>query len=146
MATTTRIVVGVDGSPASLEALAWAATQAELTGSTLEAVTTWEWPTGYGWTLPLPEDFDPAGDAGRVLDKALAPVHQEHPPVDVVRRVEEGHPAEVLVEGSDGAQLLVVGSRGHGAFAGMLLGSVSAYCVAHARCPVLVYRTARAGT
>jgi len=55
-------------------------------------------------------------------------------------RVIDGHPAPVLVEASKGAELLVVGSRGHGEFVGMLIGSVSEYCAAHALCPVLVHR------
>jgi nucleotide-binding universal stress UspA family protein len=62
--------------------------------------------------------------------------------VDVESVVVQGHPAKVLVDASVGAQLLVVGSRGHGGFAGLLLGSVSEYVIAHASCPVLVIRHA----
>ena len=54
---TARIVVGVDGSAPSLGALSWAAAEADATGAVLEAVTTWQWPTGYGWPLPFPEGF-----------------------------------------------------------------------------------------
>lgn len=138
---TGRIVVGVDGSAPSLEALTWAAAQADATGAVLEAVTAWQWPTGYGWPLPFPEGFDPSADAERALEAALAPVRAGRPTLEIATRVVEGHPAEVLVDASRGATLLVVGNRGHGAFAGMLLGSVSEHCAAHAHCPVVVTRS-----
>ena len=135
-----RIVAGFDGSAPSLEALAWAARQADLTGSTLEIVMTWEWPTSYGWAVPIPTDFDPEKDVQQAVDTATAGLRAEHPGLVVDTRLVEGHPAPVLVEASKDADLLVVGSRGHGEFVGMLIGSVSAYCVTNARCPVLVYR------
>jgi nucleotide-binding universal stress UspA family protein len=135
-----RIVVGVDGSDSSVQALDWAARQAELTGDVLEVITTWEWPGSYGWAAPLPEDWDPQADMTKVLDEILGQLRQAHPDVTVRLRVVEGHPAPVLIEASRGADLLVVGSRGHGEFAGMLLGSVSEHCVSHAHCPVLVAR------
>ena len=137
-----RIVVGVDGSPPSLDALSWAARQAELTGAGLEVVMCWEWPSSLGWAVPVPDDFDPEGDIRRTLDTALTPVRAAHPGVALEGRVVEGHPAPVLVEASKDADLLVVGSRGHGGFVGMVIGSVSEHCALHARCPVLVYRTA----
>lgn len=137
----SRIVVGVDGSDSSIAALQWAARQAELTGSVVQAVTTWEWPTAVGWAAaPVPEEYQPANDAQRVLDESLQPVRDAHPNVVFRTTVVEGHPAPVLVEASRGADLLVVGSRGHGQFAGMLLGSVSEHCVGSAHCPVLVLR------
>ena len=137
---TRRIVVGIDGSTSSTEALQWAVKQAELTESTLEALTTWEWPTTYGVALFLPTDYDPAADAERVLEGVLDPARKAHPTADIRAIVIEGHPALALVEASRGADLLVVGSRGHGEFSGMLLGSVSEHCVAAAHCPVLVFR------
>jgi nucleotide-binding universal stress UspA family protein len=137
--TTHRILVGIDGSPCSLTALEWAANQSELTGATLEVIMAWEWPTGYGWS-PIPNNFDPAHDTEKVLADELKPVQEAHPGVTVQAVVVEGHPAPLLVEASQGADLLVVGSRGHGEFAGMLLGSVSEHCVTNARCPVLVFR------
>jgi nucleotide-binding universal stress UspA family protein len=137
-----RIVVGVDGSSSSLDALGWAAAQAELTGSTLEVVSTWDWPASLGWAVPVPDDFDASADAVRGLETALAVVQAEHPGLSIEIRVVEGHPAPVLVEASRDAGLLVVGSRGRGAFAGMLLGSVSEHCVTHAHCPVVVHRSA----
>jgi len=118
----------------------WALHQAELTGATLEAVTSWEWPTNYGWAFPFPSDYDPRVDAQKMLDDALRPLMAAHPGVTVQMTVDEGHPAPVLVTASKGADLLVVGSRGHGEFAGMLIGSVSEHCVTNAHCPVLVFR------
>lgn len=135
-----RIVAGVDGSPSSLEALSWAGRQAHLTRSSLEIVMTWEWPSSYGWAAPIPDDFDPEEEVRRSLDAAVAPVRAAYPDLSIDARVVSGHPAPILVEASKGADLLVVGSRGHGEFVGMLLGSVSEYCVATAHCPVLVHR------
>ncbi len=134
-----RIVVGVDGSDSSIAALGWAARQAELTGASLQVVASWEWPTAVGWAAaPIPGDYQPADDAQRLLDQVTEPVRASHPGLDIHTTVIEGHPAPVLVEASRGADLLVVGSRGRGQFAGMLLGSVSEHCVSSAHCPVLV--------
>jgi nucleotide-binding universal stress UspA family protein len=72
--------------------------------------------------------------------KGISTAQSRHPEVTIVSLVVEGHAAAVLVERSEGADLLVVGTRGHGRFTGMLLGSVSEHCVIHARCPVLVVR------
>ncbi len=134
-----RIVVGVDGSPSSIAATEWAANYAQLTGASLEVIMTWEWPYSYGWSM-IPSNFDPEHDSETLLTEALKPVRDSHPGVTIQTSVLEGHPAPVLVKASDGADLLVVGSRGHGEFAGMLLGSVSEHCVSNARCPVLVLR------
>lgn len=62
---TGRIVVGSDGSAAAMEAVHWAARQAELTSSTLEIITTWDWPPSYGWAMPFPADFDPENGVQR---------------------------------------------------------------------------------
>jgi nucleotide-binding universal stress UspA family protein len=137
-----RIVVGIDGSPSSLDALSWAARQAELTATGLEVVTCWEWPSSYGWAVPVPADFDPEDDVRGTLETALAPLRTAHPGVRIEGRVVQGHPAPILVEASKGADLLVVGSRGHGEFVGMVIGSVSEHCAEHAHCPVLVHRAA----
>lgn len=140
-ATGPRIVVGIDGSSSSLDALAWAGRQADLTGAQLDVVMTWEWPSSLGWAVPIPDDFDPEAEVRQTIAKAVAPVRAAHPGLTISERAEEGHPAPVLVEASKGADLLVVGSRGHGEFVGMLIGSVSEYCAGHADCPVLVHRT-----
>ena len=134
------ILVGVDGSESSNGALRWATRQATLTDASLEVIMTWEWPSSYGWSFPLPAEYDPAADAQRLLDGVIAELRESHPNLDIRPRVVEGHPAPTLVEASRGADLLVVGSRGHGEFAGMLLGSVSEFLTTHSRCPVVVIR------
>jgi len=134
-----RIVVGVDGSVSSIATLNWAAHQAELTGARLEVVTVWQWPSKYQWTR-TPPDYDPAGDAQTSVDAIIDEVRSAYPSVTIQSKVVEGSPARVLVEESQGAELLVIGSRGHGEFPGMLLGSVSQHCVTSAHCAVVVLR------
>ena len=138
-----RIVVGVDGSPSSIKALRWAIGQAKLTGAEVEAVTAWSYPSGYGWAPSGEGGVDFEGDAGKILFEALAEVSGIAPDVVVEPLVAWGHAADVLVRAAEGADLLVVGSRGHGGFAEMLLGSVSQQCVHHAPCPVLILRDGR---
>ncbi|HMK97157.1 MAG TPA: universal stress protein [Acidimicrobiales bacterium] len=135
-----RIVVGVDGSASALGALEWAAGQAELTGSPLEALITWHWPMSYGYPMPLPPNFQPYDEAVKVLGEAIAKVRSAHSDLQIETKIVEGHPAQALVEASKDARLLVVGNRGHGEMTGLLIGSVSEYCVAHSHCPVLVFR------
>jgi nucleotide-binding universal stress UspA family protein len=135
-----RIVVGVNGSPSSEAALRWAVRQVERTGAKVEAVTVWWYPPGYG-LAPVSDDevADLEGEAGKTLAKALAEVSGLAPDVMVNPRVVEGQAAEVLLQAARGADLLVVGSRGHGGFAASL-GSVCQHCVRHAFCPVVVVR------
>lgn len=140
-----RIIVGIDGSALSQSAAQWAARQAELTGAKVELIATWEWPSSYGWVPPLPADYDPAGQAQTMLDELQASLVKEHPDIDIASSVVQGHPSPVLVDASEDADLLVVGSRGHGEFAGMLIGSVSQHCVTNAHCPVLVMRPRTSG-
>ena len=132
-----QIVVGIDGSPTSVAAASWAAKQARLTGANLEALTTWEWPPNYGWSI-YPSEYDPERDAHEILDEVIAPIRAAHPDLIINTTVLEEHPADQLVQASDGADLLAVGSRGRGEFAGLLLGSVSEHCLTNAHCPVLV--------
>jgi nucleotide-binding universal stress UspA family protein len=135
------IVVGVDGSDASKDALRWAARQAELTGATLRAIMTWNVPMiNYGAAMPGSIEADVNRDSKEALDQAIQEVLGPAPSARVAPEVVEGHPAEVLVGAAGDAELLVVGSRGHGAFKGMFLGSVSTHCVSHATCPVVVVR------
>lgn len=131
------IVVGVDGSPSSLQALRWAATQAERTGARLRAVTVWHMPTTYGWIPPV-ADFDWPGNARTTLEEAVKEALDPEQQARVERDVVEGHPASALARAAQGADLLVVGSRGREGFEGMLLGSVATHVLAHATCPVLV--------
>jgi nucleotide-binding universal stress UspA family protein len=132
-----RIVVGVDGSRPSRQALRWAAHLAATFGAGLDAVTAWDFPAGYGWAS-VPSDWDPAQDMRTVLDETVTEVFGDQPPAGLRRQVTEGGAAKVLLDASQGAIMLVVGSRGHGGFAGLLLGSVSANVAEHASCPVLV--------
>lgn len=134
------IVVGVDGSPSSETALRWAARQAELTGEHLVAVIAWDYPTSYGWAPPWPRDYDPQTNATKLLEKTVREVLGDEPSVPVTTVALEGHPSPVLTELSKRASLVVVGSRGHGEFTGMLLGSVSEFLTGHAHCPVVVIR------
>jgi nucleotide-binding universal stress UspA family protein len=136
----TDVVVGVDGSPSSKAALRWALDQARLTKARLRAVVAWEVPPYTGWGVLAHEDFGVA--AGKLLRQSVEEALGYDPPLDVevVETVLPGHPAQVLIDQSAHAALLVVGSRGHGGFAGTLLGSVSQLCVQHAHCPVVVIR------
>jgi nucleotide-binding universal stress UspA family protein len=133
------IVVGVDGSEASLGAVRWAYRQAELTGAHLRAVMSWDLPNTAYW-VPLPNDLDLQKATEEALDRALREAIGDKPVVPLSKVVVEGHPAPVLLQQAEGADLLVVASRGHGEFTGMLLGSVSEHCVTHATCPVVVVR------
>jgi nucleotide-binding universal stress UspA family protein len=135
-----RIVVGIDGSPSSTGALSWAMRQAHLTGAGLEAVTAWEYPVPFGYVASYGEDFNPDAQARLVLDRAIEEAVVGSPAIEIRRVVAEANPARMLVGASKDASLLVVGSRGHGELAGLLLGSVSQYCVGHADCPVVVIR------
>lgn len=138
---TPHIVAGVDGSPPSTEALRWAVRQAELTGGVVDAVIAWQYPFaagGLGWApTVVPDDTDYSDLAARSLTGCVAAVSPP-PEVKVHELVLRGNPARVLLDAAKDADLLVVGSRGHGGFAEALIGSVSAQCVHHARCPVVV--------
>jgi nucleotide-binding universal stress UspA family protein len=138
--TPGRIVVGIDGSAASNDALRWAARQASLTGGPLDVIMTWEWPASLGWSVPIPDDYDPETEVRQIVDGAVEAALGEYPGVKAEPRVINGHPSTVLVEATKGADLRVIGSRGHGEFVGMLLGSVSEFCTTNAHCPVLVHR------
>jgi nucleotide-binding universal stress UspA family protein len=143
---TGTIVVGVDGSACSKEALRWALGEARLRGANVRAVRAWQFPPllTAGPYVP-PVDFDVASqlrDAAREsVEAAVREVAGETP---VETEVVEGPAARVLLREAEDAELLVVGSRGHGGFAGLLLGSTSHQCAQHARCPVVVVRDAAA--
>jgi nucleotide-binding universal stress UspA family protein len=138
------IVVGVDGSEGSQRALAWAAAEAHEHQAQLTLITAWTRPPapvgpGYG-SLRGYAETDFSRPAEHQLNEAIAAVLTEDTNLVLERVLIEGHPAPRLIEASTDAHLLVVGSRGHGGFAGMLLGSVSQHVAAHAHCPVVVVR------
>jgi nucleotide-binding universal stress UspA family protein len=137
MTNSKNVVVGVDGSADGDVALRWAEEFATATGADIVLVTVWHWPTSYGVPMAW-EGFDPAADAQKVAEKAAAQLGLPQDRVHV--RVESGAAGDVLVRYSTDATALVVGTRGHGALTGSLLGSVSSYCVHHAKCPVVVVR------
>lgn len=129
-----RIVVGVDGSRASKAALTWAIQQAARTGAVIEVVTAYYW-------FPMPiEEIDFKALATHVIEDAIFEAPDSDTPVKIVPKVVPGNPGRVLVQEAVGAELLVVGNRGHGPVTEALLGSVSHYCVHHAQCPVVIMR------
>ena len=137
------IVVGVDGSPGSRKALTWAAAEAAVHGSDLVVVNVWEYtlmpPAG---SVSVSEHYVP-DPSQRTADDLVHVIKEElgdEPPVLVQPRVKQGRPAKVLIDESADAALLVVGPRGHGGFAGLVLGSVSQHVAAYAKCPVAVIR------
>jgi nucleotide-binding universal stress UspA family protein len=136
-----RFVVGVDGSAKSIEALRWASRIAAGTGACVDAVTTWQ--PG----LEVPGPFvaaahatleGPENDARALLARTVEAAYGNDDAPTVRMHARQGDPADILIEESKTAQLLVVGSRGLGQVAGLLLGSVSARCAEQAHCPVLI--------
>ncbi|GAB3829148.1 universal stress protein [Dactylosporangium cerinum] len=138
-----RVVVGVDGSHDAEAALQFAFEQATYRGAGLTAAHVYQWPvsTGPGDMLPLVYDLDDLReDEQRALSESMAGWAGKYPDVDMRHTLIRGRPAAVLTEVSAGAELLVVGSRGRGGFAGLLLGSVSQAAIRHSACPVAVVR------
>ncbi|HEY1345184.1 MAG TPA: universal stress protein [Streptosporangiaceae bacterium] len=133
-------MVGVDGSEGSKDALRWAVRQAGFTGATVRAVIAWQYPAFFGWVPVAPDDGGYPQIAEQTLASTLAEVMGPESQARVQARVVEGYAGQILTEASADAELLVVGSRGYGAFADALLGSVSTYCVHHAHCPVTIIR------
>ena len=137
------IVVGVDGSAGSAEALRFALTEARLRKATVKAVTAWTLTyvaAPVGMMAPIDDALIPElrDNAKAVLDHAVAAAIGDATDVTVETAVMEGSPAEVLVDAAQGADLLVVGTRGHGGFTGLLLGSVSQQTAHHAPCPIVI--------
>ncbi|HET8758624.1 MAG TPA: universal stress protein [Solirubrobacteraceae bacterium] len=136
----STIVVGVDGSAGARAALDFALDEARLRATDVRVVAAWQLPAvayaggyGLGDVQLLSELEQDAGDhAARALEDADAGG------VEVSTVVREGTPAQVLLEEADGADLLVVGTRGLGGFRGLLLGSVSQQCAHHAPCPLVI--------
>jgi nucleotide-binding universal stress UspA family protein len=146
-----HIVVGIDGSASSKAALRWAVKLATALDSKIEAIIAWDSPTIVWEVLSTPlgspelelEDkipihLRPDLDAMKELEHTVDEVFGKNRPIELITRAIQGHPVEVLLEASRGAEMLIVGSRGHGGFAGLLLGSVCSACAEHSACPVLV--------
>jgi nucleotide-binding universal stress UspA family protein len=153
-----RIVVGVDGSQGSLNALLWALGEARARKIPVYAVLAWQYhpswaDPGLGSMFPLDfrpdtgvptnEFSDAAASVKELLDAAVSKATESDPasapdPVRVTQETVEGHAAQVLLDSVSGCDLMVVGSHGHGGFVGTMLGSVSHQVVSRSRCPVVV--------
>ena len=143
------IVVGVDGSAESTEALRWAIAEARLRGTNVRVLNACHFPAAMATShflggRPVSEPLLHAEQfhkhAERLLEHTVSDVAGDDAGVRIDQTVIEGHPSEALVTAANDADLLVVGSRGHGGFAGLLLGSVSQACAHHANCPVVIIR------
>lgn len=133
-----RILVGIDGSAPATQALRWAIDHAEP-DDVVVAIYAWHIPPAESLEAPIYNPADIEVDARKLVGRVVAEVvgDRENGPT-IETDVRHGHSGHLLIEASDDADLLVVGSRGHGGFVGLLLGSVSTYVVHHARCPVVV--------
>jgi nucleotide-binding universal stress UspA family protein len=148
--TRGAVVVGVDGSAGARAALRWAIAESRLRQARLRAVHAWTpdylgggyaaMGGGYGFVAAGAGDYasEIREAAQEMLERVIAEMAVDTEGVAIEREVVEGVPAQVLVEAAGAGDLLVVGSRGHGGFAGLLLGSVSQQCAHHARCPVVI--------
>jgi nucleotide-binding universal stress UspA family protein len=130
------ILIGVDGSSFSVNALRYAGGIASALGAPLRVVTMWEFRV-----LALyypPDEWTPQTDAAAVLTSSIAQAFDDEPPAGLVKELLEGPTAKTLIEESRHSRMLVLGTRGAGGFVNLLLGSVSATCAEHAHCPVLL--------
>jgi nucleotide-binding universal stress UspA family protein len=135
-----RILVGVDGSEGSLRALRWALKEAAVRGQEVDAVIVWQSPYDFGgglYYLRVDEE-EIVRRARERLAESIAEVAGQTPSVEIHQVVLQGDPAKTLCAWSGDADLLIVGSRGHGGFAPLSLGSVSSKCAHHSRCPVVI--------
>ena len=150
MASNKIVVVGVDGSAQSVAALRWAVRYAAATGAAVRAVLAWHYPTAAAQPpvgiAPPSVRHETETAMHSVLDTAIAEAFSGNPAAEVEKRISYGHPSQVLIDESKEADLLVVGNSGHGAFTGMLVGSVSIHCVTGAHCPVTVVRGTEANS
>ena len=135
-------VVGVDGSDQSVAALRWAVRYGAATGTPVRAVLAWHYPTAAAQPpvghAPEPVTKQVEDQEAAILREAIVKAAPDAPGADVHAVVRYGHPAEVLIEESGHADVLVVGRRGHEGFLAKHLGSVSLHCVNAAQCPVVV--------
>jgi nucleotide-binding universal stress UspA family protein len=139
------IVVGVDGSECARAALEFAAREAALREARLRIICAWEissavFAGGFAPALDQPALDSFRDGAETVVREAVAATKQLQPAIECEGKAVQGQPAEVLLHEARDADLIVVGNRGHGGFASLLLGSVSHQVVHHAPCPVTVVR------
>lgn len=132
------IIVGVDGSESSKNALRWAARLAPSMNATVHAIVAWEYPIVFGLEGGIPGAWKPDETAKEILNNSLDAVFGKARPAGLKGSISQGHATFVLLDASKDAEMLVVGSRGLGGFSGLLLGSISSACAEHAKCPVLV--------
>lgn len=137
LTSQVRIVVGVDGSSASVNALKEGARLAAELGGTVEAIAVWELPTKHTSYMAVGIGSFEEG-AGEILSDALFQAFGDEVPASVTARLVRGPAAGTLTSIAEGARMLVVGRRGHGGLMGLLLGSVSAAVVNHSTVPVLI--------
>ena len=139
-----RIVVGVDGSPASREALRWAASEAEIRGVPLEVVGVWSFPTyvdPMGTTFATPSMLERTeANEKQMIEDEVAAVLDGSCTAPITKTLRCGSTSAELLDAAKGADLLVIGSRGRGGFLSLLLGSTAMHCVQHASVPVVVVR------
>jgi nucleotide-binding universal stress UspA family protein len=141
MKPQSEIVVGVDGSPESADALRWAAGYAKVTAARLHVVYAWAPPTVAALGLPPLLNWSALRESATEFPrKFVAEILGDEPGISVRVQTIHGTAAQVLVDASEHADLLVLGSRGLGGLKGMLLGSVGHHCAAHASCPVVIFR------
>ncbi|MFJ3235285.1 universal stress protein [Streptomyces sp. NPDC086787] len=136
-----RVVVGVDGSRSSYEALCWAVRYAGLVGGTVEAIAVWELPGLYGWSGPAVDMDVDEEETQQKMTQELTDVLGAETAGSVRTHVVHGNAADVLLRAAEGAEVLVVGSRGRSGFTRALLGSVSQHVSQHASCPVVIVRS-----
>ncbi|MFE1285784.1 universal stress protein [Streptomyces sp. NPDC058751] len=138
-----RVVVGIDGSPSSYEALRWALHYAGLIGGVVDAVAVWDLPGLYGWSGPVVDMDVDEEESRRRMQAEMAEVLGPGATDSVRTHLVHGNTSGVLLRAAEGAEVLVVGSRGRGGFASALLGSVSQHVAQHATCPVVIVRTTK---
>ena len=136
---TRTFVVGIDGSEGSTKALDWAIAEASRSPAVLELATAWMFPMALGYVFAKTPD-EVRQQVQRIADMSVSHVADVAPDVVVRTTLREGEAGPMLVDLSAGADLLVVGSRGHSGIHELLLGSVGTYCARHARCPIVIVR------
>ena len=138
-AAVRKLVVGVDGSDGSTKALDWAIAEAVRSPASLELVTAWMFPMALGYVFTRTPD-EVRQQVQQIADGSVSHVAAIAPDVSVRSVLCEAEAGPALVDQSSGADLLVVGSRGHGGLREMLLGSVGIYCARHSHCPIVIVR------